>query len=158
MFTNFQKDEKMKNRQTSQVRNGSATTRRADGALTRRELIGASLLGAGMLGSGATPLIAESRAAAARRQGRRVIDAHVHLWKLPRNAPPMSDNATFPTGCCGSVPWMEVDRLPADYDARVGGPKVVPVDNMTHTLLSLTATRSCFPSPLTSARNVPRVP
>ena len=30
----------------------------------------------------------------------------------------------FPTGCCGSVPWMEVDRLPADYDARVAGPKV----------------------------------
>src|SRR4029077_1360205 len=60
----------------------------------------------------------------ARRQGRRVIDGHVHLWKLPRNAPPMSDDATFPTGCCGSVPWMEVDRMPADYDARVGGPKV----------------------------------
>src|SRR4029077_15444002 len=60
----------------------------------------------------------------ARRQGRRVIDGHVHLWKLPRNAPPMSDDATFPTGCCGSVPWMEMDRLPADYDARVGGPKV----------------------------------
>lgn len=36
----------------------------------------------------------------------------------------MSDDATFPTGCCGSVPWMEVDRMPADYDARVGGPKV----------------------------------
>jgi len=36
----------------------------------------------------------------------------------------MNDNATFPTGCCGSVPWMEVDRMPADYDARMGGPKV----------------------------------
>ena len=36
----------------------------------------------------------------------------------------MSDSATFPTGCCGSVPWMEVDRLTPDYDARVGGPKV----------------------------------
>ena len=36
----------------------------------------------------------------------------------------MSDSATFPTGCCGSVPWMEVDRLVPDYDARVGGPKV----------------------------------
>jgi L-fuconolactonase len=36
----------------------------------------------------------------------------------------MSDFATFPTGCCGSVPWMEVDRLVPDYNARVGGPKV----------------------------------
>jgi L-fuconolactonase len=116
----------MKNRQTSQVCNG--TTRGVDGALTRRELIGASALGAGLLGAGATPLLAQSSeskgGAAARRQGRRVIDAHVHLWALPRNAPPMSDNATFPTGCCGSVPWMEVDRMPSDYDARVGGPKV----------------------------------
>src|SRR6266852_3614309 len=116
----------MKNRQTSQVRNGSATARGADGALTRRQLMGASVLGAGVLGTGATSLkAAETKdAALARRQGRRVIDSHVHLWKLPRNAPPMSDNATFPTGCCGSVPWMEVDRMPADYDARVGGPKV----------------------------------
>src|SRR6266481_5107987 len=127
MFTNFQKDERlMKNRQSSDVNNGSATTRGLDGALTRRELLGASALGAGLLASGATPLMADQSkpGAAARRQGRRVIDAHVHLWKLPRNAPPMSDNATFPTGCCGSVPWMEVDRMPSDYDARVGGPKV----------------------------------
>src|SRR4029077_17945953 len=118
----------MKNRQTSHVTNGSATTRGADGALTRRELMGASVLGVGLLGAGATPLEAQSdqakAAALARRQGRRIIDAHVHLWQLPRTAPPMSDNATFPTGCCGSVPWMEVDRMPADYDARVGGPKV----------------------------------
>src|SRR5712691_5894179 len=116
----------MKNRQTSQVRNGSATARGADGALTRRQLMGASVLGAGVLGAGATSLkAAETKGAAlARRQGRRVIDSHVHLWQLPRNAPPMSDNATFPTGCCGSVPWMEVDRMPTDYDARVGGPKV----------------------------------
>src|SRR5438876_442223 len=118
----------MKNRLTSHVGKGAATTRGADGTLTRRELIGASVLRAGLLGSGVTPLIAESAQskapALARRQGRRVIDSHVHLWKLPRNAPPMSDNATFPTGCCGSVPWMEVDRLPSDYDARVGGPKV----------------------------------
>src|SRR5713226_4450035 len=116
----------MKNRQTSQVRNGSATACGADGALTRRQLMGASVLGAGVLGAGATSLKAAETndAALARRQGRRVIDGHVHLWQLPRNAPPMSDSATFPTGCCGSVPWMEVDRMPADYDARVGGPKV----------------------------------
>jgi L-fuconolactonase len=117
----------MKNRQSSHVSNDSPATRVADGALTRRELMGASVLGAGMLGAGATSLNAQSaqpKAAAARGRRRRVIDSHVHLWKLPRNAPPMSDNATFPTGCCGSVPWMEVDRLMPDYDARVGGPKV----------------------------------
>src|SRR5260370_10341667 len=104
----------MKNRQISQD------------ALTRRELAGASILGAALLGAAATPLkAAESKdAAVARGRGRRIIDAHVHLWQLPRDAPPMSDSATFPTGCCGSVPWMEVDRMPADYDARVGGPKV----------------------------------
>src|SRR5207302_10007816 len=99
-----------------------------EGALTRRELMGGSALGAAMLGAGAAPLAAQSDKSAAARQkkgsGRRIIDGHVHLWKLPRNAPPMSDNATFPTGCCGSVPWMEVDRMPRDYDARVGGPRV----------------------------------
>src|SRR5258705_5557502 len=118
----------MKNRQSTHVGNDSPATGGADGALTRRDLIGASVLGAGLLGSSATPLIAQSAepkaAALARGRRRRVIDSHVHLWKLPRNAPPMSDNATFPTGCCGSVPWMEVDRLMPDYDARVGGPRV----------------------------------
>src|SRR3989442_15919256 len=118
----------MKNRERSHISNGSSATRGADCALTRRELMGASLVGTGLLGSSATALMADSAqsktTAAARRRGRRIIDSHVHLWKLPRNAPPMSDNATFPTGCCGSVPWMEVDRLTPDYDARVGGPKV----------------------------------
>ena len=118
----------MKNEKISDVTNATAPRRAGStNAVTRRELIGGSL-GAGLLGAGATSLAAQSvRSAAsprARRQGRRIIDAHVHLWKLPRNAPPMSDDATFPTGCCGSVPWMEVDRMPADYDARVGGPKV----------------------------------
>src|SRR5262249_17014754 len=46
------------------------------------------------------------------------------LWQLPRSGPPMNDSATFPTGCCGSVPWMEVNRMPSDYDARVGGLRV----------------------------------
>src|SRR5713101_7186873 len=97
-------------------------------ALTRRELMGGSVLGATLLGAGAAPLMAQSDQSSAarqsRRHGRRIIDTHVHLWQLPRNMPPMNDNATFPTGCCGSVPWMEVDRMPVDYDARVGGPKV----------------------------------
>src|SRR6266436_3780933 len=90
---------------------------------TRRELIGGAVLGAAWLGAGASPLMAEDDSESDGKE-RRIIDSHVHLWKLPRNAPPMSDNATFPTGCCGSVPWMEVDRLPRDYDARVGGPRV----------------------------------
>jgi L-fuconolactonase len=117
----------MKNRQSSHINNGSATTRGTDGALTRRKLIGGSVLGAA-LGAGTLPLTAQSAqssaARQARRQARRIIDSHVHLWQLPRSGPPMSDNATFPTGCCGSVPWMEVNRMPRDYDARVGGPAV----------------------------------
>lgn len=127
-FTNFHKDNQMKNRQSSLISNGSATTRGTDGALTRRKLIGGSVLGAAALGAGAVPLMAQSAqssaALQARRQQRRIIDGHVHLWQLPRSGPPMNDSATFPTGCCGSVPWMEVNRMPRDYDARVGGPAV----------------------------------
>jgi L-fuconolactonase len=115
----------MKNPQDLSVRNSSATTRRANGALSRRELMGAAALGAGLVSTASTPLNAESpRAKACRPDGTHIIDSHVHLWKLPRNAPPMNDFATFPTGCCGSVPWMEVDRLIPDYNARVGGPEV----------------------------------
>src|ERR1700758_113178 len=91
-------------------------------AVTRRQLMEASLLGAGLAGSAAKPLLAAS--AHGCQPAKSIVDAHVHLWKLPRNAPPMSDSATFPTGCCGSVPWMEVDRLIPDYNARVGGPEV----------------------------------
>src|SRR6266481_5152831 len=91
--------------------------------LTRRELIGGSVLGAAWLGAGASPLMAEDDSESDGKE-RPVIDSHVHLWKLPRNAPPMSDNATFPTGSFGLVPWMEVDRLVPDYNARVGGPRV----------------------------------
>jgi L-fuconolactonase len=120
----------MKNRQSSHVSNGSAATRGADGALTRRELMGGSVLGAAAIGAGTLPLMAQSAESSAARQAKRkaaaqrIIDGHVHLWQLPRSGPPMSDGATFPTGCCGSVPWMEVNRMPRDYDARVGGPKV----------------------------------
>jgi L-fuconolactonase len=113
----------MEIRRTSHVNHGSATTRGANSALTRRELMGASaLLGTGLVAAAAAPLRGDEREDG--RGRKHVIDSHVHLWKLPRNAPPMSDNATFPTGCCGSVPWMEVDRLIPDYNARVGGPKV----------------------------------
>jgi L-fuconolactonase len=114
----------MKNQQNSRIDNSPAMTRRASGALSRRELIGASVLGAGLV-SASTPLRADNdHRKACRPDGTRIIDGHIHLWKLPRNAPPMNDFATFPTGCCGSVPWMEVDRLIPDYDARVGGPEV----------------------------------
>src|SRR5712671_5369933 len=80
--------------------------------LTRRELIRASVLATGLPGAWARPA------------GKHIIDSHVHLWQLPRSGPPMSDGATFPSGCCGSVPWMEVNRMPRDYDARIGGPAV----------------------------------
>jgi histidinol phosphatase-like PHP family hydrolase len=84
--------------------------------------MGASLLGAGLLGASDAPLQAQSlQAKIGKRQGKRIIDTHVHQWKLPRDAAPMNDSATFPSG---SVPWMGVDRLTADYDARVGGPAV----------------------------------
>ncbi len=53
-----------------------------------------------------------------------IIDSHIHLWKLPRNRPPVNDSASFPSGCCGSMPWLEMDRLLPDYDARPGGRKV----------------------------------
>jgi L-fuconolactonase len=63
----------------------------------------------------------------------------------------MSDFATYPTGCCGSVPWMEVDRLIPDYNARVGGPEVdkvvlmessvgVPPDNIIQSNLWMAQT------------------
>src|SRR6185369_469018 len=96
--------------------------RSTNGAVTRRQLMGASLLGAGLAGGAATPLRAASTHGC--QPAKPIVDSHVHLWKLPRNAPPMNDFATFPTGCCGSVPWMEVDRLIPDYNARVGGPEV----------------------------------
>src|SRR5580698_4099019 len=84
--------------------------------VTRRELMGGSVLGATLLTASAVPLVAQ-----AKRAGGRIIDSHVHLWQLPRSGPPMSDNATFPGA---SAPWMQVNRMPRDYDARVGGPKV----------------------------------
>ena len=95
---------------------GPDRERRITGALSRRELIGASLLGAGLTATAPRPMSAQNGNACQQdgQPGRRIIDSHVHLWKLPRNAPPMSDFATFPTGCCGSVPWMEMDRLVPD--------------------------------------------
>ena len=50
-----------------------------------------------------------------------IVDTHIHLWQLPRTEPPLSDDATFPTGCCGEIPWLEVDALMSDYNATPGG-------------------------------------
>src|SRR5690242_18023458 len=74
---------------------------------TRRQILAASALSAGT---------------AFRRKP--IIDSHIHLWKLPRSRPPVNDSATFPSGCCGSMPWLEMDRLLPDYDAQPGGRKI----------------------------------
>jgi len=74
---------------------------------TRRQILAAAALSAG-----------------ATFQKTPIIDSHIHLWKLPRNRPPVNDSATFPSGCCGSMPWLEMDRLLPNYDARPGGRKV----------------------------------
>jgi len=74
---------------------------------TRRQILAASAVGV-----------------AAAFQKMPIIDSHIHLWKLPRNGPPVNDSATFPSGCCGSMPWLEMDRLLPDYDARPGGRKI----------------------------------
>ncbi len=116
----------MKDRKTSdvEVSNSSATTSGAGGALTRRKLMGASVLGAGLLGASASPLGAQPKNSAQNHGVGRVIDSHIHLWVVPRSAPPMSDFSIFPSELGVSVPYMDIDRLMPDYDARVGGPKV----------------------------------
>lgn len=69
-----------------------------------------------------------------------ITDTHIHLWKLPRTAPPMSDNSSFPPA---DIPWLNVDCLEADYNALPGGAKVdkvvvveaiggVPPDKIVH--------------------------
>jgi predicted TIM-barrel fold metal-dependent hydrolase len=115
----------MTNRRKVHVNDCSATTRRLDESFTRREWMGAALLGARLPGIAAMPLPAQNAQTATgapKEQSRKpIFDSHVHLWKLPRNAPPMSDFATFPPG---SVPWLGVDRLVPDYNARAGAHKV----------------------------------
>src|SRR5258708_19961561 len=125
--------------------------------------MGASLLGVGLAGAASMPLRADDDEGC--QQGRPIIDGHVPLWKLPRNAPPMSDFATFPTGCCGSVPWMEVDRLIPDYNARVGGPEVdkvvliessvgVPPDKLIQSNLWMLQTAAAEPKILSVVGNL----
>jgi len=119
----------MKNRRISDVSNGSAIT---SGALTRRGLIGAlgaSAVGAGILGTTSSPLKAQ---AGQQPVNGPIIDAHIHMWKLPRSLPPMSDFGTYPgdptdgyfTGTPISVPWLQLDCLIPDYIANWGGRRV----------------------------------
>jgi predicted TIM-barrel fold metal-dependent hydrolase len=105
--------------------------------LTRRDLIGAlgaSALGTGLLGATSGPLNAQS---GSRSGGGPIIDTHIHMWKLPRSLPPMSDFGTYPGDttdgfCCtisltnpsGAVPWLQQDALIPNYLANWGGRRV----------------------------------
>ena len=109
-------------------------------SMTRRELmggLGASALGAGLLGTTSRPVKAE---AASRPAGGPIIDTHIHMWKLPRSLPPMSDFGTYPGDsvdgfCCtvnaanpsGVVPWLQQDALIPNYLANWGGRRVTQV-------------------------------
>ncbi len=113
---------------------------RVGGALTRRGLmraLGASAFGAGLWKASSRLLEAQSLQAPA---GPPIIDAHIHMWKLPRSLPPMSDGATYPGDptdgfCCtvnasnpsGVVPWLQQDALIANYLANWGGRRVSQV-------------------------------
>jgi predicted TIM-barrel fold metal-dependent hydrolase len=104
--------------------------------LTRRELMCAlsgSALGAGLFGV-SRPLNAQ---AVGRPAGGPIIDTHIHMWKLPRSLPPVSDFGTYPGDatdgfCCtmnasnptGVVPWLQQDALIPNYLANFGGRKV----------------------------------
>ncbi len=104
--------------------------------LTRRELMGAfgaSAVGAALLGADSTPLKAQT----AGPRTERIIDTHIHLWKLPRSLPPVSDYGTYPGDsvdgfCCtinasnpsGVVPWLQRDALIPDYQGNWGGRRV----------------------------------
>ena len=72
-----------------------------------------------------------------RPAGGPIIDTHIHIWKLPRSLPPMSDFGTYPGDptdgfCCtinasnpsGAVPWLQQDALIPDYQANWGGRRV----------------------------------
>ncbi len=107
--------------------------------ITRRHwmgTLGASALGAGLLGTASSPLKAQS----SRSASAQIIDTHIHMWKLPRSLPPMSDLGTYPGDsedgfCCtinannpsGVVPWLQRDALIPDYLGNWGGRRVTQV-------------------------------
>src|ERR1700688_2835083 len=101
--------------------------------ITRRNWMGAlsaSALGAGLLSNASGPLSAEEPSCS--EEGT-IIDTHIHMWKLPRSLPPMSDFGTYPGDptdgfCCsitpanpsGVIPWLQRDALIPDYLANWG--------------------------------------
>lgn len=107
--------------------------------LTRRNFmgaLGASAMGAGLLSSGGEALHAQNNHLSAGP----IIDTHIHMWKLPRSLPPMSDFGTYPGTptdgfCCtinlgnpsGAVPWLQQDALIPNYLANWGGRRVTQV-------------------------------
>src|SRR5579864_8370326 len=104
--------------------------------ITRRNwmgALGASAVGAGLLGNSSRPLSAEPQCSG----DGTIIDAHIHLWKLPRSLPPMSDFGTYPGDptdgfCCsitptnpsGVIPWLQQDALVPNYLMNLGGRRV----------------------------------
>ena len=108
--------------------------------LTRRHwmgALGASTLGAGLLGEASRPLSAEEPSCS---EGGTIIDTHIHIWKLPRSLPPMSDFGTYPGDptdgfCCsitpanpsGVIPWLQQDALIPNYQMNLGGRRVSQV-------------------------------
>jgi predicted TIM-barrel fold metal-dependent hydrolase len=96
--------------------------------------MGASALGAGLLGTTGRPLEAQTALCSAAGP---IIDTHIHIWKLPRSLPPMSDYGTYPGTptdgfCCtvnasnpsGAVAWLQQDALMPNYQANLGGRRV----------------------------------
>jgi predicted TIM-barrel fold metal-dependent hydrolase len=102
--------------------------------LTRRNFmsaLGATAAGAAFLGSASRPLNAQASSS------RPIIDAHIHMWQLPRSLPPMGDFGTYPGDptdgfCCsisasnpsGAVPWLQQNALMSNYLANWGGRRV----------------------------------
>jgi len=85
--------------------------------------LGASALGAGLLGDASRPLSAEESACS---EGGTIIDTHIHIWKLPRSLPPMSDFGTHPgdptdgvllqitpANPSGVIPWLRCSKHPS---------------------------------------------
>jgi predicted TIM-barrel fold metal-dependent hydrolase len=111
---------------------------------TRRGLIGwgASAMGAGLLGS-INGWAEEERGSSEERASSApgpIIDAHIHMWQLPRSGFPMFDYGTYPGDptdgfCCtitpsnpsGAVPWLQQDALIPNYLANWGGRRVAQV-------------------------------
>src|ERR1700748_3108062 len=104
--------------------------------ITRRMVmgvLGASGLGAGLAGSTSEPLNAQRSSVSSRP----IIDTHIHMWKLPRILPPMSDFGNYPGDptdgfCCsvtpsnpsGIIPWLQQDALIPNYLSNWGGRRV----------------------------------